>query len=190
MKQKYTVLTLRILGAALICFSIIVTIIQTNNFNIVGGADFSTYCYVFIWGRGRLYNSLTVLGFAAIIASFITTCKNKTLKNITVLSSPLLLFPVLCAPYSEINSKYIVEWFGCGCPKLDEFGNYIENDFNANDFTAIFWLFITVIVTVISVFLSRRIPKNKIWLRLLYIVGMLAVSLLVARKFYYSMMWN
>lgn len=190
MKQKRSVLILRILGTVFICFSIIATIIQTNNFNIVGGADFSSYCYVFFLGRGRLFNSLTVLGLAAIIGSFIATSKHQTIKELSILSSPLLLFPVLSAPYCEINNKYIVKKFGCGCPKFDELGNIIENDFNANDFTALFWLFITVVVTMISVFLSNRIPKNKLWLKLLYIAGMLVLSLLIARKFYYSMMWN
>ena len=111
------------------------------------------------------------------------------MKKIIVMLSPLLIFAILFIPYSWANSEYIVEWLGCGCPTVDEFGNVIENNFNANDFTALFWLFISICVTAISVFLSKRIPKEKIWLRVLYVVGMLLLSLLITHKFYQMMMW-
>ncbi len=114
----------------------------------------------------------------------------KSIKKIAVLVAPLLLFVVLLVPYSWANQQFIVEWFGCGCPVTDEFGNIVENNFNANDFTALFWLFISICITVISIFLSRRIPKEKIWLRVLYVVGMLLASLLIAYQFYQMMMWN
>ena len=190
MKQKYKVLILRILGALFVCTSLILAVVETNNTAIIGGSGMYTFTYVFHRGAGRLYFTMTFLGVIAIVASFIMKSQNKILKECSILASPILLFPVLSGPYMAVNNKYIVEWFGCGCPKFDKLGNVIENDFNANDFTAIFWLFITVIITGISIFLSKRIPKNKIWLKLLYIAGMLALSLLIARKFYYSMMWN
>ena len=67
--------------------------------------------------------------------------KSKIVKNAAVLISPLLSFAVLLVPYSWANQAFIVDWFGCGCPKVDELGNIIHPDFNANDFTALFWLF-------------------------------------------------
>ena len=109
--------------------------------------------------------------------------KNDLVKNIAILASPLLMFAILLIPYSWANQQFIVEWFGCGCPKLDEFGNTISPDFNANDFTALFWLFISVCVTTISAFLSKKISKKYWWLRIVYIVGMLALSLLIASHF-------
>lgn len=114
----------------------------------------------------------------------------KLVKKIVLLIAPLLLFVVLYIPYRLVNQQFIVEWLGCGCPVTDEFGNIIENNFNANDFTALFWLFISVCVTVISVFLSKRIPKEKIWLRILYIVSILIISLFITYQFYQMMMWN
>ena len=114
----------------------------------------------------------------------------KLIKKIAVLVAPLLLFAVLLIPYSWANQQFIVEWFGCGCPVLDEFGNMVENNFNANDFTALFWLLISICTTVISVLLSKRILKETIWLRVLYIVGMLVVSLFITYQFYQMMMWN
>lgn len=114
----------------------------------------------------------------------------KLIKKIAVLLTPLLLFIILLIPYSWANQQFIVEWLGCGCPTMDEFGNMIYSDFNANDFTACFWLFISICVTIISILLSKRIPKEKMWLRILYIVGMLLVSLLIAYQFYRVMLWN
>lgn len=114
----------------------------------------------------------------------------KIIKSIAVLAAPLLLFVVLLIPYSWANQQFFVKWFGCGCPKVDELGNIIHPDFNANDFTALFWLFVSICVTVISLLLSKRIPKEKIWLRILYIIGMLAASLLIAQQFCQMMMWN
>ena len=114
----------------------------------------------------------------------------KSIKMIAILLTPLLLFAILLVPYSLVNQHFIVDWLGCGCPVIDEAGNMVENNFNANDFTALFWLFISICVTAISVFLSKRIQKEKIWLRVLYVVGMLLLSLLITYQFYQMMMWN
>ena len=114
----------------------------------------------------------------------------KSIKKFVILITPLLLFAVLLIPYSWVNQQFIAEWFGCGCPVIDEFGNMVENNFNANDFTALFWLFISICATIISVFLSKRIPKEKMWLKILYIVGMFLASLLITHQFRQMMMWN
>ena len=114
----------------------------------------------------------------------------KSIKTIAVLLTPILVFAILLIPYSLVNQHFIVDWLGCGCPVIDEAGNMVENNFNANDFTALFWLFISICVTAISGFLSKRIPKEKIWLRVLYVVGMLLLSLLITYQFYQMMMWN
>ena len=114
----------------------------------------------------------------------------KSIKMIANLLTPLLLFAILLVPYSLVNQHFIVDWLGCGCPVIDEAGNMVENNFNANDFTALFWLFISICVTAISVFLSKRISTEKMWFRVLYIIGMFFVSLLIAYQFYQMMMWN
>ena len=114
----------------------------------------------------------------------------KSIKMIAILLIPLLLFAILLVPYSLVNQHFIVDWLGCGCPVIDEAGNMVENNFNANDFTALFWLFISICVTAISVFLSKRIQKEKMWFRVLYILGMFLVSLLITYQFCQMMMWN
>ena len=114
----------------------------------------------------------------------------KNLKKIVVLLTPVLLFAVLLIPYSLVNQRIIVDWLGCGCPVIDEAGNLVENNFNANDFTALFWMFVSVCVTVISAFLSRRIPKEKVWFKVVYIASMLLISLLITYQFCQMMAWN
>jgi len=114
----------------------------------------------------------------------------KSIKMIAILLTPLLLFAILLVPYSLVNQHFIVDWLGCGCPVIDEAGNMVENNFNANDFTALFWLFISICVTAISVFLSKRMQKEKKWFRVLYILGMFLVSLLITYQFCQMMMWN
>ena len=89
-----------------------------------------------------------------------------------------------------IRYHFIVDWLGCGCPVIDEAGNMVENNFNANDFTALFWLVISACVVAISVFLSKRIQKEKMWFRVLYIVGMLLISLVITYQFCQMMMWH
>ena len=114
----------------------------------------------------------------------------KLMKTIAILLTPLLLFAILLVPYSLVNQHFIVDWLGCGCPVIDEAGNMVENNFNANDFTALFWLFISICVTAISVFLSKRIQKEKMWFRVLYILGMFLVSLFITYQFCQMMVWN
>ena len=112
------------------------------------------------------------------------------IKTALILASPLLLFLILLIPYSLLNQHLIVDLFGCGCPKIDELGNTVYPDFNANDFTAIFWTVIAVCAAGISVFLSKRIPRKTLWLRILYVIGILMLSLLIANHLCQKMMWN
>lgn len=113
----------------------------------------------------------------------------KIVKKIALLASPLTLFFILLIPYSWLNQEIIVEWLGCGCPVLDEFGNMVENKFNANDFTRLFWFFIALCSAAASAFLSKRIWKEKMWRRILYIAGILLVSLWIACVFSQAMAW-
>lgn len=112
----------------------------------------------------------------------------KIVKKMAILASPLLLFIVLFLPYAWLNQAYIVDWLGCGCPVIDDFGNIVENNFNANDFTALFWLFVSLCTTAASAFLSGRIPKK--WVRVLYVAGMLLVSLWIADQFRLILAWS
>ncbi len=114
----------------------------------------------------------------------------KILKHIAVLILPLLIFAVLLIPYSILNQLVLVDRLGCGCPTMDENGNMVSPAFNANDFTALFWSVVALCATGLSVFLSRRIPKERLWGRIGYVAGVLAVSVLLAYLLTQLMMWN
>ena len=114
----------------------------------------------------------------------------QTIKTAAALLSPLLLFVVLPYPYSYANSAFFVKWFGCGCPKIDAAGNMISPDFNANHFTMIFWAVVSVGAAVLAFFLSKKVIKDKPWLRALYVVAVLAVSCLISFVLYKHIMWN
>ena len=114
----------------------------------------------------------------------------KIVKKVAILIAPLFLFAVLLIPYSWFNQQFVVEWFGCGCPVLDAEGNMVENHFNANDFTLLFWLFVSVVATILSVIFSKKTLQDKKWLRVLYVIGTLVVSLFISYSFYQMMMWT
>ena len=110
-------------------------------------------------------------------------------KKYFLLLCPLLLFAILIIPYSYLNSELLVDVFGCGCPKIDSAGNVIENSFNANTFTAYFWMAVAVLSTALSVFLAFRFIQNKI-LRWAYIGIVFAISIEIARLLAQLMMWH
>lgn len=100
----------------------------------------------------------------------------------------LLLFPLLYIPYDFLNTIVLVEWLGCVCPRVDEQGIVMENRFNANDFTLLFWTGIALIVVGVSVFQCRKI---KTWpTRLLYLAANLLLSILFVWNFIRFMQWR
>ena len=114
--------------------------------------------------------------------------RGKLIKTIALFSAPLLLFAVLLVPYSYLKQAFIVDIFGCGCPKFTETGELITPDFNANHFTALFWTAISLCATVLAAFLSKRIPHK--WLRAVYVIVILFLSLLISGEFYQMLMVN
>lgn len=114
----------------------------------------------------------------------------KNIRTVALLLTPILLFFVLVIPYQILNEEVLVDVFGCGCPKIDENGEMIDSYFSANDFTTLFWLFVAIASTVGAVFLSKLLPREKIWLRVVYIAAILAISLFTAYTFRQGMAWN
>jgi hypothetical protein len=110
------------------------------------------------------------------------------MKKILKLYWQLLILPALYIPYHILNTKIIVKWLGCGCPQLDEHGHDVVNNFNANDFTMIFWNVVALIVIAISFFNARKLSKW--YYKLLYIIFIVIGSFFVSMKFYYSMQWS
>lgn len=101
------------------------------------------------------------------------------LKKIFFLVLPIVVFMVLYIPYSFLNSRLIVNWLGCGC----------NSGFNANDFTRLFWLFVSVCTAVVSFFASKK-NLNKSWMRVIYAICILLITLYLSILFCRSMMWK
>ena len=101
---------------------------------------------------------------------------------------PILLFPVWYIPYRWLNENFIVKWLGCGCPTVDEFGNAVSASFSANHVTALFWGVIAICATILSVVFSKKLLSGG--LRVLYIIGVLVASLLLAYWFTQMMLWR
>ncbi len=110
-------------------------------------------------------------------------------KKLLLLAVPIIMFFILVVPYKYANQELIVDWLGCGCPQLDETGNMIENNFNANDFTRVFWAAISVIATSLAVFLSKTIPSEKRWLRIAYVIFVFVSAISISYMFCQSMLW-
>ena len=87
---------------------------------------------------------------------------------------PILLFPIWYIPYRWVSENYIVNWLGH--PK-----DVAPTAFTVNDVTAIFWLAVAILSTVLSVVFSQKLLSGK--LRVLYIIGVFVVSLGLAYLF-------
>ena len=71
MKKKYIFVLLLVVGIVLAFTGIILAVIATGNKDIIGGADFSTFNFVFKYENQGLYSTLTFWGFVAIIAAIV-----------------------------------------------------------------------------------------------------------------------
>ena len=69
MKKKYLTVIFLIIGLILICLSIILAIIATVNTDIIGGADFPTFRFVFLHGKNGFYLILASCGIVLLAAS-------------------------------------------------------------------------------------------------------------------------
>lgn len=68
MRKKHIAVLLLAVGIVLLGISVVLAIIATGNKNIIGGADFPTFLFVFYHEKRGLYSTLAFSGIAAIIA--------------------------------------------------------------------------------------------------------------------------
>ena len=70
MKRKAVIIGALASGLALVCLSVVLTIFATRNIvDIIGGASWYTFRFVFRYGKNGLYSSLSTLGIVAIAVS-------------------------------------------------------------------------------------------------------------------------
>lgn len=114
----------------------------------------------------------------------------KTVKAAIALLSPILLFPVLIAPYQWFNRNVLIGWLGCGHNITIIDGKYHRSFFTANDFTACFCLLMIATINALSFFLAKHFLKDKPKLRVVYVVCVASLSIVFARSFFRSMLWD
>lgn len=112
------------------------------------------------------------------------------MKKLLVLLSPLGLFLVLLYPYSLFNRAYVIDWFGCSCPRVDKTGKLVTDFFSANDFTELFWLAVALCTVLLSLIPASRVLKGRVGTRVIYHVGILAASLALCIEFTLMMQWK
>lgn len=69
MKKKPIVLSLLVAGIVLLCLSLALAVVATANKNIIGGADWPTFTYVFFHENRGIYSTLACCGVLAIVAA-------------------------------------------------------------------------------------------------------------------------
>ena len=89
----------------------------------------------------------------------------------------LFILIIVYFPYLALNEGLLVDIFGCGCPKIDENGNMLANQFNANDFSKLFWTFNALILIAISIFISLKIHDKK--RKVAYLIGAIIMSFII-----------
>ena len=79
MKKKHLATILLVTGILLLCVSIVLAVIATRNKDIIGGADFATFVFVFFRENKGIYSTLACLGIISLIASVIVRLRNTKL---------------------------------------------------------------------------------------------------------------
>ena len=77
MKRRIVTSLFLALGIILVCMAVILSIFATSEKDIIGGADFHTFVFVFFQEHGGIYFLLALLGVISMVVSAITHILNK-----------------------------------------------------------------------------------------------------------------
>ena len=83
MKKKHIVITLLAVGIVLILLSVVLSVASVANKNIIGGADWHTFRYVFFSENRGLFSVLAFCGVVSIVASIVMGLQKKKALNYT-----------------------------------------------------------------------------------------------------------
>ena len=77
MKRKIVTSLFLVLGIILVCMAVILSIFATSEKDIIGGADFHTFVFVFFGEDRGIYFLLALLGVISMVVSAITRILNR-----------------------------------------------------------------------------------------------------------------
>ena len=81
MKRKIVTSLFLALGIILVCMAVILSIFATSEKDIIGGADFHTFVFVFFREYSGIYFLLALLGVISMVVSAVTRILNKKIKG-------------------------------------------------------------------------------------------------------------
>ena len=77
MKRKFVMSLFLALGIILVCVAVILSIFATSEKDIIGGADFHTFVFVFFREDSGIYFLFALLGVISMVVSAITRILNR-----------------------------------------------------------------------------------------------------------------
>lgn len=123
-----------------------------------------------------------ILLLIILILWIILYLKNKKI----ILSLPYLLMLFITPIYNILDQKIFVKILGCGCvPSVQT--NMFNINFNANDLRQIVYIILAIAITILGLFLSKKIESRKI--KVIYIITIFILNILFAYKICQLYMW-
>jgi len=103
------------------------------------------------------------------------------------LALPYMLMAIITPFYNILDSKFLVDVFGCGCVPIAQ-TNMFNIDFNANDLRRVIYSIITILMLVLGIKLSKRFDSKKV--RIIYNVTIIIFNIVLSVFICKRYMWN
>ena len=116
-----------------------------------------------------------ILVLIILIVWIVAYLKNKR----SILSLPYFLMIFITPIYNILDQKFFVEIFGCGCVPYTQ-TNMFNIDFNANDLRQLVYNILAIVITILGIFLLKKIESKKT--KVIYITTVFIFNFLLAYK--------
>ena len=116
-----------------------------------------------------------ILVLIILIVWIVAYLKNKR----SILSLPYFLMIFITPIYNILDQKFFVEIFGCGCVP------YTQT--NANDLRQLVYNILAIVITILGIFLLKKIESKKT--KVIYITTVFIFNFLLAYKICQLYMW-
>ena len=123
-----------------------------------------------------------ILVLIILIVWIVAYLKNKR----SILSLPYFLMIFITPIYNILDQKFFVEIFGCGCVPYTQ-TNMFNIDFNANDLRQLVYNILAIVITILGIFLLKKIESKKA--KVIYITTVFIFNFLLAYKICQLYMW-
>lgn len=108
-------------------------------------------------------------------------------KKRVILTLPYFLMIFITPIYHMLDTKIFLKIFGCGCVPSTQ-TNMLNIDFNANNLRFMVYNIMAIVITVLGLFLSKKIDSKK--LKVIYVLTIFITNILLAFKICRMYMWR